>query len=216
MAIIKREGEFCLRKLVLFVLLVSLLPLFACSPGNSDEKEALHDDSFPAEHQSHAEIFASIYPVTDNNPFIMASYEQVIRHLEQGTGLLVFGFPDCPRCHNAFPVLEKAFNQMDMGRHAGFRGKILYYYIYEDRQENNEHYLTIVEYLKDFLNMDDSGNPRIFVPDVYFLVLGDIVGNHKDTVSSVVNPSDPLNYEQESELLEIYMGLIGILGDCGC
>ena len=192
----------------------------ACKAGNSSRQTAAETAESTANifdgHENDAAQFAEIYPVSEENPFIIASFEELVTHLKYGTGIIVFGFPDCPRCKNAFPVLEKAFNEMDMGRHAGFRGKILYYDIYDDREANNEQYKTIVNYVKDFLPPDEMGNPRIYSPDVFFLASGKIVGNHLDTVPSLTNPRDSLNDEQKAELLKIYMDLIEKVEDCGC
>ncbi|MDR0497315.1 MAG: hypothetical protein LBH42_06855 [Treponema sp.] len=169
-----------------------------------------------AGHENDAARFAEIYPVSPEHPFIFANFEELLTQFEWGTGVIVFGFPTCPRCHNAFPVLEKAFKAMNMERHAGLRGKILYYDIWDDREANNERYKALVDFTKDYLRKDDSGNPRIYSPDVYFLASGRIVGNHLDTVPSLMNPRDPLNKEQEAELLMIYRDFIEKVEDCGC
>ena len=203
-----------MKKLILPLLLLTLtLGLFA--GGARSSKSQTPVDIF-AGHENDAAIFAETYPVSKENPFIIASYDELVTFLKYGTGIVVFGFPICPRCKNAFPVLEKAFNEMDMGRHAGFRGKILYYDIFDDREANNERYKTIVNYIKDFLPPDERGNPRIYSPDVFFLASGKIVGNHLDTVPSLTNPRDMLNDEQKAELLKIYMDLIEKVEDCGC
>ena len=169
-----------------------------------------------AGHENDAALFAGIYPVSEDNPFLIASFEEVVRLFEIGKGVLVFGFPDCPRCKNAFPVLEKAFKEMKMHEYEGFTGKILYYDIFDDRAENNERYQALVEYTKEFLPLDDSGNPRIYSPDVFFVNAGTIIGNHLDTVPSLTNPRDSLNEEQETELMQIYMDLIKKMEDCLC
>ena len=169
-----------------------------------------------APHADDAERFAEIYPVSRDNPFIFGTYEELITQLRWGTGVVVFAFPACPRCRNAFPVLEQAFKEMDMERHAGLRGRILYYDIFDDREANNERYQTIVGYLKDHLPLDADGNPRIYSPHVFFLASGVIVGNHLDTVPSLTNPRDLLNEEQKAELLKIYKDLIEIVEDCLC
>ena len=169
-----------------------------------------------AGHENDAALLAEIYPVSSGNPFVIVSYDELLEFLKYGTGVVAFGFPVCPRCTNAFPVLEKAFRNMNMGRYAGFRGKILYYDFFDDRETDNERYREIVGFLKDFLPRDSDGNPRLYSPDIFFLASGRIVGNHLDTVPSLTNPSDSLNAEQEAELLKIYMDLIVKVEDCGC
>ena len=204
-------------------LLVPLLPLifalgsFSCntvsSPGRTS---AITQVNLFAGHENDAAFFAETYLVSDDNPFINASFEELIAHLKTGTGVIAFGFPDCPRCRNAFPVLEKAFKKMNMNRYAGFRGKIIYYDFFDDRDTNNERYQTIVNYIRDSLPRDANGNPRLYSPDIFFIAQGKVLGNHMDTVPSLTNPRDPLNEEQEAELLKIYMELIEKVEDCGC
>ena len=212
-----------LNKLLVSSLYLTLTTvLFSCGVGNPNPAGQLTPPSasvpedLMAVHENDAALFSEIYPVSAENPFIIASFDEVVRQFEFGTGILVFAFPSCPRCKNAFPVLEKAFKEMDMERYAGFRGKILYYDIYDDREANNERYQTLVDFTKEFLPADDSGNPRIYSPHVFFLVSGEIVGHHLDTVPSLTNPQDLLNSEQQAELLAIYKDLIQRVEDCGC
>jgi hypothetical protein len=209
-----------MKSIALFLCLSFILALSSCNSGNrtgsAAAKPANGQKDWFAGHENDASRFAEMYPVSQDHPFIIASYEELITHLTYGTGVVVFGFTACPRCRNAFPVLEQAFKEMEMTQYAGFRGKIVFYDIYDDREENNERYLTIVDYLKDFLPKDERGNPRIYSPDVYFLASGKIVGNHLDTVPSLKNPRDPLNVEQKEELLLIYKDLLEKVEDCGC
>ena len=191
-----------------------MLQFSTCSRGNPTSVTT-NADWFKG-HENDAVLFSEIYPVSPAHPFIIASYDELITHLKYGTGVIVFAFPACPRCRNAFPVLEMAFKEMEMEKYSGLRGKILYYDIFDDRAANNERYQTLVEYAKDFLLTDDSGNPRIYSPDVFFVNSGKIIGNHLDTVPSLTNPRDPLNDEQEAELINIYKALIEKMEDCLC
>ena len=203
--------------LSVFLLLLSILPGFiACNAKKIESKTGPASNDIFAGHENDSALFAEMYPVSGDNPFIIASFEELITHLKFGTGVVAFGFPVCPRCDNAFPVLEKAFEKMNMARHAGFRGRIVYYDFFDDREANNERYQTLIGHLKDFLPVDSSGNPRLYSPDIFFIASGRIVGNHLDTVPSLVNPRDRLNDDQEKELLKIYMDLIAKAEDCGC
>ena len=146
--------------------------------------------------------------MSQDNPFVFATKEHILAMLDYGTGVIAFGFPACPHCHNAFPILERAFKEMHMHHYAGARGRILYYDILEDRAQNSAFYQTLVSYLSDYLLDDAEGNPRIFVPDVYFLVSGTVVGNHLGTVPGITDPREPVGTEQEAELRKIYKDLI--------
>ena len=218
-----RQRRVLKRSLLSILTLTFALSAFgsiACSHSNYASRTAGASKSAQADlfagHENDARIFAETYPVSVDNPFIIASYDELIAHLKFGTGVIVFGFPICPRCQNAFPVLEKAFKKMNMTRYAGFRGKIIYYDFYDDRETNNKRYLTIVDYIKDSLPRDANGNPRLYSPDIFFVAAGKVMGNHLDTVPSLTNPRDKLNEEQEAELLQIYLDLIEKVEDCGC
>jgi len=204
-------------KRLLLVFFPIVLILTSCGGGKPSNQTASGPSAnLFAGHENDAAQFAEIFPVSEDNPFIIASFDEIAAHLKYGTGVVAFAFPACPRCKNAFPVLEKAFREMDMGKHSGFRGKIIYYDFYEDRETNNERYQTLIGFLKDSLPLDADGNPRLYSPDIFFITAGKIVGNHMDTVPSLTNPRDKLNEEQEAELLEIYMDLIQKLEDCEC
>ena len=218
-----------MKSFYLLCLLSYMLVFISCNP--IEKKAALNADTsisaaentgtkintdWFSGHEHDADHFAAMYPVSHDNPFLFASYDELLTHLKWGTGIVVFGFTACPRCRNVLPVLEKAFREMNMERYAGLHGKILYYDIYDDREADNERYKTIVSYVKDYLKTDDNGDPRIYSPDVFFLSSGRIVGNHQDTVSSLTNPRDSLNNEQEAELLAIYKALIEETEDCDC
>ena len=196
-----------------FILFLLILSFCACS---ADKPPAAGGANWFKGHENDQARFAKNYPVSPANPFILGTYEELITQLKWGTGVVVFGFPACPRCKNALPVLEQAYKEMNMEQYAGLRGKILFYDIYDDREANNERYKTIVSYVKDLLPLDEKGNPRIYSPDVFFLASGKIVGHHLDTVPSLTNPKDLLNDEQKAELLKIYKDLLAKVQDCGC
>jgi len=208
------------KPVAMFLSLILLAVLSSCAASDSfgrDSSPAVGDPTnWMSGHENDAAVFAQIYPVSEDNPYLIASYEEVVRLFELGTGVLVFGFPDCPRCRNAFPALEKAFSEMGMDQKEGFSGRILYYNFYDDREADNERYKTLVEYTKEFLTVDDNGNPRIYSPDVFFITSGKIIGNHLDTVPSLTDPRDTLNAVQEAELISIYKELIEKMEDCRC
>ena len=105
--------------------------------------------------------------------------------------------------------MESAYYNADLDNNSSTYGRILYYDIFDDRDADNERYQTLVGYVEKFLNEDDEGRPRIFVPHIFFVSYGEIVGGHLDTVESVTDPSSPLTTEQEAELLGIYGTMIG-------
>ena len=118
-------------KLIVTLLFLSFILVFPAYSSGKRTATPLEEDAPPVSadwfvaHVNDAARFAEIYPVSENNPFIFGTFEQLMTQLRYGTGVVVFGFPACPRCRNTFPVLEQAFKEIDMERHAGLRGRIL-------------------------------------------------------------------------------------------
>lgn len=151
--------------------------------------------------------------------------DKVIDILDNGTGIIYFGYPSCPWCRNAVPVLLEAAEELNV--------KDIYYMNLKDERdtievmedgtlkttkEGSEDYKKLLERLDSILdeyvlgdlngNEVKTGEKRIFVPLVVFVRDGKIVGFHADTVSSQTNPYVALNEDQKNELLDIYIDLI--------
>lgn len=140
--------------------------------------------------------------VNENNPMVYKTDKEIIEILQSGTGIIYFGFPECPWCQNALPVLLEAAKEMNIE-------EIYYFNPKEIRENNTETYQKIVELLGDNLTVDENGNKRLYVPDIYFVSGGKIIGHHFKTVDSQANSTDnPLTDEEQVELKNIYKGLI--------
>jgi thiol-disulfide isomerase/thioredoxin len=140
--------------------------------------------------------------VDENNPMVYKTPEQIIDIIKKGTGIIYFGFPDCPWCQNAVPVLIDIAKEMDIDQ-------IYYLDPKEIRVNDTDSYKEIVKLLGDNLTADENGNKRLYVPDVYFVSGGKIVGHHFKTVDTQTNPSEnPLTEVQKTELRDIYKKLI--------
>lgn len=126
---------------------------------------------------SDAQKFATDYQnVPEDNRFVYATSEEILELFESGTGLVFFGFPECPWCQKLAPLVNQAAKQENLD-------KIYYFNIREARSENDDTYQKIVGYLKDYLSKDEDGNPRVTVPDVTALKNGEIVGRFKQESS---------------------------------
>lgn len=119
--------------------------------------------------------------VPDDNLFVYTSSEDIIKILENGTGVIYLGFPECKWCQAYVPILN------EVAKNEGIE-KIHYLNILEDRKNNTSDYQKIVEILGDNLLYDDEGNHRIYVPDVTIINKGEIVGH--DNESSLVTEED--------------------------
>ncbi len=159
--------------------------------------------------------------ISENNPIKYSNASEIIKVLEEGTGVIYFGYPKCPWCRNAVPVLLNA------AENAGI-DTIYYMNLYDERdsyvldddnkpvldKKGTEDYQKLLKALDkeldDYVLETDKGKEvkvgekRIYVPAVFFVREGEIVGTHMDTVKSQTNPYKVLDEEQTEELYGIY------------
>lgn len=202
---------------------------------NTLEKEETDALKFKEEYESLNEKKSSsgrVYPsieIDENNQIKYSTVSEIKEVVDSGTGIIYLGYPACPWCRNAVPVLLHAASDAGVDN--------IYYidmsnerdkYVVEDgelvlEEEGTEEYQTLLdifdEYLDDYIiEVDgkeyDTLEKRIYVPIVFFVKEGDIVGVHMDTVKSQKNPYEFLDDEQYEELYNIYSGYIhDMLGD---
>ena len=151
-----------------------------------------------------AKKFNEEYKLDDEeNVFVYRSAEEIIKILENGTGVVYLGFPECPWCTAYVKILN------EVAKEEGLE-KIYYYNILEDRKNNTENYKKIVSILNDNLLYDEEGNKRIFVPDVSFILKGEIVGHDNETsvMESGITPEEYWSEENKTNLKEKLRKLI--------
>ena len=128
--------------------------------------------------------------VSKDNVFVYRSKEEIINILEHGTGIVYLGYPECPWCMAYVPLLN------EIAKNEGIE-KIYYYNIREDRKNNTEFYQKVVSILNDYLNYDEEGKKRIFVPNVTFVKEGKIIFNDNET--SLISEGTPSEYWTEEK-----------------
>lgn len=178
------------------------------------EYESLNDDS--------KENYVSM-KVPSQNKMVYSSKEEVLSLLEKGTGIVYFGFPSCPWCRNAVPVLIESAKEENVD-------KIYYYNALEDRntlslkdgkietkKEGTDFYKKLLEKLGDkasvYEGLEDESIKRLYFPTVVFVKDGEIQTLHESTVDGQKDPSKALTSKQREELKEIYVkGITSIYG----
>lgn len=128
--------------------------------------------------------------VSKDNVFVYRSKDEIINILEHGTGIVYLGYPECPWCMAYVPLLN------EIAKNEGIE-KIYYYNIREDRKNNTEFYQKVVSILNDYLNYDEEGKKRIFVPNVTFVKEGKIIFNDNET--SLISEGTPSKYWTEEK-----------------
>lgn len=119
------------------------------------------------------------YPEIEGDCVIYkAEKEQILNMLKHGTGVVFFSWIDCPWCHRYVNNVNKICRDNNLD--------VLYYDIYEDRQNNTDFYLEVKDLVQKGLeeenSYDSDGNTRIYVPNIYFVSNGEIIG-HDNTSS---------------------------------
>ncbi|MDD5979508.1 MAG: hypothetical protein PUC23_00155 [bacterium] len=183
--------------LIILVILIGLGLYFFLNKEESDNKK-----------------FAEEYGIEEDNVFVYRTGDEIVKILENGTGIVYLGFPECPWCCAYVKYLN------EVAKDEGIE-KIYYYNILEDRKNNTETYKKIVSLLSDYLLYDEEGNERVFVPDVTFILNGEIIGHDNET-SVITEDITPEEYWTSSkvdrlkEKLRIYMVDINNLSCSSC
>jgi thiol-disulfide isomerase/thioredoxin len=205
------------------ILIVSFLIVGAIFYNNKDTQYKSTDAvKFKAEYENlnnklksdginkHNEI-----NIIEDNTIKYSNYEEVMDILESGTGVIYFGYPECPWCRNAVPELVQVAKEMELEKIYYFsdmsirdqksldeNGNII------TEKEGTEEYKNLLDKLSDYLGpykgLNDESIKRLYVPTVVFVKEGSIVGVHIGTVESQTDPSILLNAEQKKELQQIY------------
>ncbi len=176
--------------------------------------------------------------ISENNPIKYSNYEEVIDVIENESGVIYLGFPGCPWCRSALPIL------LDVAKDNGIN-TIYYINIKEDRdsfivedgelvyqldEEGNEKkgaegYFNLMDALDEHLTEYvvsyegkeyKTGEKRIYAPTVVFVRDGKVLGLHVSTVDSHKSGFDKMTEEQVDELYGTYEEYILEMKNSSC
>ncbi len=193
---------------VIIVALIAVIVVLLIKDNQTDNREENNIKT------SDALKFAEEYSlVGKDNVFVYTDVDKIIDILENGTGVVYLGFPECQWCGQYVVYLNEVAKERNISQ-------IYYYNIREDRSNNSENYLKIVDILKDYLQDDEEGNPRIYVPAVIFMSDGKIIGFDDETSLDTKGCSTPSEYWTKDEIndlkdrLNSYIDYSNICLDC--
>ena len=130
-----------------------------------------------------------------NNKIKYLENKEIIEFLENGTGIVYFGYNTCPWCRNIIEPLIEVANEEKINT--------IYYVNSKENLSNIKK--DLYEILDKYLRTDpDTLKKRLAVPDVYFIKDGKIMFHHIGSVDSYSNPYKEMNGKQKKELKEIY------------
>lgn len=198
----KNKGIIITMGIIIVILVAIIIFLLV---GNKNEEQTVKSD---------AEKFSEEYTLVDkDNKFRYAAIDEVIDTLEDGTGVVYLGFPECKWCQQYTVYLNELAKDRNIP-------EIMYYNIREDRQGNTKNYQTIVNLLKDYLPEDEEGNPRVYVPAVIFMSNGKILGFDDETAYDTKGYDEPSEYwtkervDNLKDKLNSYLDKSGICYEC--
>ena len=218
-----KKNVIILSIIVVIALVIAILFFLLNNKGMSDgerfkqEYEELNDN--------HLEV-----NIDSDNMIKYIGLEEAIDIIKNDTGVIYFGYPSCPWCRNAVPVLLDAASST-------FLDNIYYVNAYNIRDvkeldddgnivttnEGDRLYDDLLKVLDDILDpytltldngeVIDLGEKRLYVPMVLFVKDGEVVSYHLSTVDSQEDPSISLNDSQRDELYNIYLdGINNVVG----
>ena len=139
----------------------------------------------------------SVYSNMDtlNHVFESVSMEEANRMYEEGgTGVVFYGYPGCGFCQRAVSVLNQAASEMGVS----------IYYVDVSKNDNEAAYDQLIEHVSSVLT-EENGEKALYVPQVFVIKDGQVVGNHLSLVDSYVGGS--MTDKQTEELITIYKNL---------
>lgn len=207
-----------------------VLILLSCFKFKND---ALFTDSvqFKNEYEKFngVEVYGNKYQKLDlsaNNPIKYSNYDEILDIIENKTGIIYLGFPECPWCRTIIPVLfdvvkDNKINKIyylnikdERDSYVVEDGKL----VYEMDENGNEKkgtegYFKLLEALDEHLTdytifyedkEYETGEKRIYAPTVIFVKNGKIIGIHVSSIDSQTNGFNKLSLKEEEELYSIY------------
>lgn len=181
------------KKILLILLIVAYLLIkgvtYAMRETKRKEKNLTSDST----------KFAEEYKMIDkdgkniDNVFTYRSTNQIIKVLENGTGIIYLGFPECPWCQQYVYYLN------EVAKSKGLE-KVYYRNVLNDRKNNTSEYQKVVSLLNDYLQYDEEGNKRLYVPAVIAVKDGKIVGFDDETAWDTKGYKTPADYWKNEDL----------------
>lgn len=139
-------------------------------------------------------FFKDYNKVSVDNVYKYVTAKEALELFKSEEAVIFFGFKECIWCQEYAPILNDYAKQNSIET-------IYYVDIKQDRANNTEQYQELIKLLDKYLSSDENGQKRIYVPDVYFVSKGKIVGHNNDT-STEVGADIEEYYEQNGASLK--------------
>lgn len=183
---------------------ILLMTCIGCGKLNLNNPVDTNSDAyqFKQDYESYnEEENAIVVNIDSNNPIKYATVDETFQLLEEKTGILYLGFPTCPWCRNMIESLIAAAKEEDIEQ-------IYYFNPRTVKAEQPEQYDNLKMMLSDYLATNADGEKTLYVPDVYFIKDGTIIGHHLGTLETQQDPYVILTETEKEQLKNIYIDYI--------
>lgn len=154
-----------------------------------------------------------------------ANYQKVFSLLDHGTGVIYFGFPECPWCRTLVPVLLEAADEVGLDtiyylnnredrdtKELGEDGKIV------TTKEGTSDYYKLLDllnpYLGEYDGLNDENVKRLYFPTVIFVKEGEVVATHIGTLDTQTSGYHLLTDQQHEELKQLLINKMNKIITC--
>ena len=214
-------------------LLVIIIVIIICKKINNNNIEknnvneiaknlALDEEKFEKEYESLNDIKKDdntnkyVYiDVLKSNKMKYSNFNEISELLKDKTGVIYFGFPECPWCRRTLPVFLDAISEYDIDKIYYFNALSIRDKKHLDENNNiitdkegTEEYYKLVALLKDVLGpyngLNDPNIKRLYFPTYVFVKDGKIIGTQIGSVDSYTSTKEDMTLEQKQELKQIF------------
>ena len=180
------------------IALAAAATLAACTPATSTNKADL--SPYPVADMSGYESFTGY---DQPSQFVEVTAYEALDLADSSKDVVIFcAFDGCPWCE----VMAATLN--DAALAAGWQ--IAYVNTRSDpswkSNTDMDGYDEFVARFGEYMDEDESGNPHLYVPDLYFVRNGEVVAHHQGVLASYQEPGEPLTDDEATELREILDG----------
>ena len=215
----KKISVFIVVSAILGIVLGSIY--FVNKEKPSIDKLTKDEIKFKEEYEKDNGKYLKINIKEDNN--VIYATKDEIKEILNTTGIIYFGFKECPWCRNAIPTLIETVSKEETGN-------IYYYNLVKERntleikdnkvvetKKGTEFYNYLLNKLGDkigvYSTLNDDSYKRIYMPTVLFVKDGEIVYMHESTVGSQMDPSKEMTKKQKEELSNKYLEGINLISE---
>lgn len=179
-----------MKKKLILTLLIVVISLSGCSIKKVDDL-------------SQAEKFAKEYSVSKDNPFKYVGIDEVLEIFKSGTGIVFFGNSDNELSRETVKLFTEAIDNSNIKNN-----DVYYYDPVIIRDDGTDEYFELLSLLDGYLNKNENEEEYLYLPDVYFIKSGKIIGHNNEAAFMTINNDEYSIDKVKDNLIDSYVKLL--------